>query len=251
MEESKERIRSRLIEMREAAGLTGGQLVDAINSKLNLKGTKEEFSLNTYRKYESGTNTPQAAKLVVLARFYECSVNSILGIPDVTGVNRESASDYTGLSLAAVENIRGLPDEWRDILDALLLDLASDESFGSLYHILEGLSTAKTETARRGRIIQQANDTAAEHARAKAESVYPEDMTADQAHISNMRFYDMMTCEKELKNISISLQLNELRIRNARDRARRGFDSFAEKTVPPFNDRRDLSAAAMALLPMV
>lgn len=243
MENVKENIGRNLKKMRRSAGYNNADdFVKVFNDVMQLTGTEEKLKISTYRKYEQAVNEPHPSTLALFARFYNCSMNSISGVPDASDEAHKAAA-YTKLDVNTIKCIAALTGSWRSIFDKLFYDISGR---GSLFRILDSLSYAKDLAEKRNEIIKELNAAASDYRTVKTFRDNPPD---------ELKIMDRKKLPKEINKATATidhfereLAVNEYYIEKAKKQAREAFEDFINLSLPAINDYKDLNPTTQELL---
>ena len=90
--------------------------------------TDLEVSQELISRYELGTSFPQPQMLIKLANYFNCSVDYLLGITDVSTPTNYLANNYNKHDLELINKYHSLSSEDKKCFDKFLLFLTDNSS---------------------------------------------------------------------------------------------------------------------------
>lgn len=106
----------RIYELRSSYGLTFVEMAYQINKKYDTKLNRGLIS-----RWEKGTFVPDTKYIVIMADFFNVSIEYLLGISDTIGPLRETSSkDLTRKEQRIMKAYREASDEIKGVVDSIL-----------------------------------------------------------------------------------------------------------------------------------
>jgi len=193
------------------------------------KQTAASCSRSTVARWISGSRRPSILHLISMCQIFDCSVESLCGIKEKNRDN-EAAERFTGLSHESVQYLHHLQPQERAVLDSIL----NKES--GLDTILQNVTAAKIAAAERAKIADICQmKIEGPYLTAVAKSYETESSAGWNQQIPEPDYYYniAINLEREIKDYSRDIQIQEFRLENNKRQIRQVIEQFLDRLIPP------------------